>query len=127
MIEQYELNNLLEIDIETFRQYSSFEQVPEHLQRLWERKIKYQRQEQTPEDFYQRAGIWAEFGKIIWFSAGIFTSGKNVGLRVKSFIWRDEKALLEKFSRYQQLSRQALFYVHIMVKYLIFHTCVDVC
>ncbi len=98
MLEQYDLHNLLVIDIETVPQYSSFDQVPEHLQKLWDQKTQYQRKEETPEGFYERAGIWAEFGKIICISAGIFTGGKTAGLRVKSFASHNEKVLLEGFS-----------------------------
>jgi uncharacterized protein YprB with RNaseH-like and TPR domain len=58
------------------------------------------------EDFYERAGIWAEFGKIICISVGIFLNGKRAGLRVKSFAGHDEKELLEDFSK--MLSGQPL-------------------
>jgi DNA polymerase elongation subunit (family B) len=61
-------------------------------------KTQYQRKEETAKEFYGRAGIWAEFGKIICISVGIFTGGKNTGLRVKSFASHDEKELLEQFS-----------------------------
>jgi DNA polymerase elongation subunit (family B) len=98
MLEQYDLSNLMVLDIETVPQYSSFEEVPEHFQKLWELKTQYQRKEETAKEFYGRAGIWAEFGKIICISVGIFTGGKNTGLRVKSFASHDEKELLEQFS-----------------------------
>jgi DNA polymerase elongation subunit (family B) len=98
MLEQYDLHNLIVLDIETVPQYSSFDEVPEHFQKLWDLKTLHQRKEETAEAFYERAGIWAEFGKIICISVGIFTSGKKVGLRVKSFASHDEKELLEKFS-----------------------------
>ena len=98
MLEQYDLHNIMVIDIETVPQYSSHHQLPEHFQKLWEVKTQYQRKEETPENFYERAGIWAEFGKIICISAGIFTGGKKPGLRIKSFSSHDEKELLEKFS-----------------------------
>jgi 3'-5' exonuclease len=98
MLEQYDLHNLLVIDIETVPQYSSFDQVPEHFQKLWDLKTQYQRKEETPEGFYERAGIWAEFGKIVCISAGIFTGGKTTGLRVKSFASHNEKEILEGFS-----------------------------
>src|SRR5580693_3552577 len=93
MLEQYDLGNLMVLDIETVPQYSSFDDVPEQFQKLWELKTQYQRKEETAQEFYERAGIWAEFGKIICISVGIFTSGKNVGLRVKSFASHDEKEL----------------------------------
>jgi predicted PolB exonuclease-like 3'-5' exonuclease len=98
MLEQYDLHNLMVIDIETVPQYKSFNEVPEHFQNLWDLKTQHQRKEETAEDFYERAGIWAEFGKIICISVGIFTNGRNVGLRVKSFASHNEKELLEKFS-----------------------------
>ena len=98
MLEQYDLHNLMVLDIETVPQYSGFDQVPEHLQKLWDLKTQYQRKEETPEEFYERAGIWAEFGKIICISVGIFSNGRKVGLRVKSFASHDEKELLEKFA-----------------------------
>ena len=98
MLEQYDLHNLLVIDIETVPQYSTHDEVPEHLQKLWEQKTQYQRKDHTPEDYYERAGIWAEFGKIVCISAGIFTAGKDTGLRIKSFAGHDEKDLLTRFS-----------------------------
>src|SRR5580704_5706565 len=98
MLEQYDLGNLMVIDIETVPQYSSFDEMPEPFQKLWELKTQYQRKEETAADFYERAGIWAEFGKIICISVGIFTNGKKTGLRIKSFASDDEKDLLERFS-----------------------------
>ena len=98
MLEQYDLHNLMVLDIETVPQYSSHDQVPEHFQKLWDLKTQHQRKEETAENFYERAGIWAEFGKIICISVGIFTNGKTTGLRVKSFASDDEKELLENFS-----------------------------
>jgi DNA polymerase elongation subunit (family B) len=106
MLEQYDLSNLMVLDIETVPQYSSHDQVPEHMQELWAHKIRNNRGEITAEDFYERAGIWAEFGKIICISVGIFLNGKRAGLRVKSFAGHDEKELLEDFSK--MLSGQPL-------------------
>jgi hypothetical protein len=97
MLEQYDLHNLMVLDIETVPQYSHFDEVPGHFQKLWDLKTRYQRKDETPEQFYERAGIWAEFGKIICISVGIFTGGKSVGLRVKSFASHDEKDLLNNF------------------------------
>jgi len=98
MLEQYDLHNIMVIDIETVPQYSHHDQLPKPLQKLWENKTQYQRKDESAESFYDRAGIWAEFGKIICISAGIFTGGKKTGLRIKSFAGHDEKELLEKFA-----------------------------
>ncbi len=98
MLEQYDLSNIMVIDIETVPQYSTHEQLPEHMKKLWDLKTQYQRKDETPEDFYERAGIWAEFGKIICISVGIFTKSKGTtGLRVKSFASHDEAELLIQF------------------------------
>ena len=98
MLEQYDLGNLMVLDIETVPQYSSFDKVPEQFQKLWELKTQYQRKEETAREFYDRAGIWAEFGKIICISVGIFAGGKMTSVRVKSFSSHDEKEILEEFS-----------------------------
>jgi DNA polymerase elongation subunit (family B) len=97
MLEQLDLQNVLVLDIETVPQHPSFELVPPNLQKLWADKTQYQRKDETPEDFYERAGIWAEFGKVICISVGIFTKEQPIGLRIKSFCNHDEKALLTDF------------------------------
>lgn len=98
MLEQLDLQNTLVLDIETVPQYSNFEQVPPGLQKLWAAKTQYQRKDETPDEFYPRAGIWAEFGKIVCISVGIFTKELPVGLRLKSYADHDEKKLLSAFS-----------------------------
>jgi uncharacterized protein YprB with RNaseH-like and TPR domain len=86
------------IDIETVPQYSCHDEVPENLQKLWDLKTLYQRKEESAEAFYEKAGIWAEFGKIICISVGIFTRGRGTGLRVKSYASHDEAELLTQFA-----------------------------
>ena len=98
MLEQLDLLNIMVIDIETVPQYSKHDQLPDHMQRLWDAKTINQRKEETPENFYERAGIWAEFGKIVCISVGIFTKDILTGFRVKSFASHDERELLVKFA-----------------------------
>jgi hypothetical protein len=87
------------LDIETVPQYSAHDHLPDNLKKLWDLKTANQRKEETAENFYERAGIWAEFGKIICISVGIFTGGRDIGLRIKSFASHDEKELLEDFAK----------------------------
>ncbi|WP_347172960.1 3'-5' exonuclease [Polaribacter uvawellassae] len=96
---QINLENILFLDIETVPQEENWHAVSETTQLLFEQKTAYQRKEEfTPEDFYERAGIWAEFGKIICISVGYFTSNqKEKQLRIKSFFGDDEKVLLLEF------------------------------
>jgi uncharacterized protein YprB with RNaseH-like and TPR domain len=65
------------------------------------KKTAYQRKEEvTSEDFYERAGIWAEFGKIICISVAYFTNNKNErNLRVTSFSGDHEKQILLDFKQ----------------------------
>ena len=103
MLEQLNLQNILVLDIETVPQYATFEEVPVHFQKLWDQKTFYQRKKQeTPSEFYERAGIWAEFGKIICISVGIFKNDQT--FRVKSYYSHDESELLKEFN--QLLSNQ---------------------
>ncbi|MFN0293007.1 3'-5' exonuclease [Pedobacter helvus] len=99
MLKDIKLNNVFVIDIETIPQKESFDELPSHLQDLWEQKSRYQRkQEQTASDFYERAGIWAEFGKIICISIGIYhLERKHIHLRVRSFAHDDEIVVLKQF------------------------------
>jgi 3'-5' exonuclease len=99
MLEETDLSQVLVIDIETVPQYPSFNEVPGEYQQLWEYKTRYQRREgESPGEFYSRSGIWAEFGKIVCISAGIFSNTNNrTILRVKSFCLDDEVSLLNDF------------------------------
>lgn len=95
MIDKIPLHNLLFIDIETVPQAENYQQLDAETQALWEQKTQYQRKDEyTPEGFYERAGIWAEFGKIICISAGYFTvKGDIRHFRVTSFIGEERKLL----------------------------------
>ena len=107
------LNNILFLDIETVPEEPKFSSLSEIKQELFAKKTLYQRKEDfTPEEFYERAGIWAEFGKIVCISVGFFDSfTKERTFRIKSFYGKDEvkilkdfKALIEKhFGKPQQL------------------------
>jgi 3'-5' exonuclease len=101
MLEQIKLENILFLDIETVPQQNSFDGLKEEEKKLWERKAQYLKKEENESsgDIYNRAGIYAEFGKIICISAGCFirTNGKR-SFRLKSFFGDDEKNLLQEFA-----------------------------
>lgn len=98
MISKLSLDNILFLDIETVPQYESFEQLVEIDQQLYADKTKYQRKDEfTPAEFYDRAGIWAEFGKIVCISVGYFVNRDSQQFRTRSFTG-EEKHLLEEFS-----------------------------
>lgn len=94
-----QLQNILFLDIETVPQFASFEELDPVSQRLFEKKTAYQRKDgASAVDFYERAGIWAEFGKIVCISVAFLQcpEGKP-GFVSKSFFGHDEKLLLQQF------------------------------
>src|SRR5690554_7630346 len=103
MIKLLSLEHILFLDIETVPQFRTFDELDDTTKTLWELKSQYQRKEEfSAEEFYERAGIWAEFGKIVCISVGFFVLKGDVrNFRVTSFhgdeikILKDFKTLLE--------------------------------
>ncbi len=100
MLDQLKLDHILFIDIETVPQYSCYDKMNERWKSLWDRKANIlARNQETPDELYNRAGIYAEFGKIICISAGFLSkSGNQWTFRIKSFYGHDEKKVLTEFS-----------------------------
>lgn len=96
------LQNILFLDIETVPQFSEYESLPEEWKKLWDTKsttlLKYH-EGQTNETLYPRAGIYAEFGKIVCISCGVIQgSSDERKIILKSFSGDDEKMLLNDFT-----------------------------
>lgn len=100
MLYKLNLDHILFLDIETVPQSRLFTDLDETSQVLWEQKTQYQRKEEiSAEDFYERAGIWAEFGKIVCISVGYFTfKGDSRSFRVTSF-HGEEIQILKQFKQ----------------------------
>jgi len=100
MLDAIQLENLIFLDIETVPQSPGFDDLQETTQKLWEKKSSFFRNsEQTPAEVYQRAGIYAEFGKIICISVGLIHSEQGIRkIRLKSFSGKDEKQILIDFT-----------------------------
>jgi uncharacterized protein YprB with RNaseH-like and TPR domain len=93
------LADILFLDIETVPEFEHWQDLPKASQELFAKKTAYQRKEEIePHEFYERAGIWAEFGKIICISVAYFTPKKETKtLRVTSFSGDDEAKILLDF------------------------------
>lgn len=92
-------DDIIFLDIETVPQREDYSNLDPAMQMLWDKKSKFFRNDdQSGADVYQRAGIYAEFGKIICISAGIIKDKNPFSLRLKSFFGDDEKSLLSGFS-----------------------------
>ncbi len=95
------LFDLFLIDIETVPYYENYLSLPETWKTLWLDKITKTMPETIPpeESYLQRAGILAEFGKIVCISTGYFYNDENnrLSLKVKSICSEDEPTLLKAF------------------------------
>lgn len=101
MLNNINPENILFLDIETVPQCCHYNELEERTKELWDKKASSFRRDitdETPADLYERAGIYAEFGKIICISVGyIRKEDQEQVLRVKSFYGDDEKKLLSDF------------------------------
>lgn len=98
MLNNLNLDNVLFIDIETVSGVADFSQLDDKFKKLWEKKAEQLRRNDpdlTADQLYERAGIYAEFGKIVCISCG-FQSGSS--FRLKSYYGDDEKILMEEFA-----------------------------
>ncbi|MEX2379869.1 MAG: 3'-5' exonuclease [Vicingaceae bacterium] len=100
MLEHIKLNKIVFLDIETVSQKDQFEKLDNKWKTLWEHKAKFLlKEDETAEDAYARAAIYAEFGKVVCISVGVLreVDGKRQ-FRIKSFAGDDEKEILNDFA-----------------------------
>lgn len=100
MIESKKTTEILFLDIETVPQWETYEEMPERFQKLWDTKAQnLSKDDKTSIELYRRAGIYAEFGKIVCICAGfiIFENGETK-MRLKSISGNDETEILKEFS-----------------------------
>ena len=109
------IEKILFLDIETVPQVYEFKDVDEKTAELYLHKNKYiqERDGLSNEEVYGKAGVFAEFGKIVCISCGIVQDkmgGKEI--RLKSFYGDDEKQLLLDFA--EMLNRHYNTPAHIL-------------
>ncbi|MDO6438891.1 3'-5' exonuclease [Cyclobacterium sp. 1_MG-2023] len=105
------LNEILFLDIETISGVENLEDLPERWQEEWKKKaLQLQKTDErdAAELYFEKAGIYAEFGKIICIGVGYFTYKREEDqliYRTKSYAGITEhetllefRALLEKKS-----------------------------
>ncbi len=101
MLKDIKKNNILFLDIETVPANKSFSELSDKMKELWAKKMEYtiQKEDLSAEELYGRAGILAEFGKIVCISVGFFyNKASKTKFRIKSFAGDDEKVLIKDFN-----------------------------
>jgi len=102
MIAKMPLENFLVIDIETVSSSKQFESLNYDWKKLWEEKVQRALPQDTSagEYYEQRAGVMAEFAKVVCISLGYFKREAGAWqFRVKSIFGHDEKDLLTRFKQ----------------------------
>lgn len=94
MLENINISKVLFLDVETVPLVYKYTDLDENVRKLWDTKFRYQ-QTETQETQYQKAGVYAEFAKVVCISVGFFN---EKSFRIKSFFGNDEKQLLQEFS-----------------------------
>ena len=106
MMRPREINQILFLDIETVSEKPDYDSLSEDFKELWKikcRSILKQYEEPVEEEaarqlYPEKAGIFAEFGKIICISVGIlYKKEEQLNVRLKSFADEDEKVLIQSF------------------------------
>lgn len=98
-IDSIDITKILFLDIETVPQYEQESNLSDSERTLWIKKSeRLYKEGETPDELYQKAGIFAEFGKIVCISVGFLRPiDGDVELRVRSFAGDDERQLLVDF------------------------------
>ena len=96
------IGNILFLDIETVSQYATYGELSDVWKDLWSKKaeglLRNSKELLTADLIYDKAAIYAEFGKIICISCGIIQGeGENRSMTIKSFFGDDERTLLKEF------------------------------
>lgn len=104
-----ELRDILFIDIETVASTDDFAALDERLKIQWARRANFFRRDSHMTDeelFHERAGIHAEFGKIVCIAVGRYVEQESGELALKTKVYLDHnevellltfKQMIEKF------------------------------
>lgn len=114
MLHHIPLNKVLLLDIETVPAVPEFDRLNDDWKALWTKKTQYMISDtQSAADLYGRAGIYAEFGKVICISVAKFTDAEGSSLKLRSFYGHDETEVLQQFaSLLYPLSNQVFLCAH---------------
>ncbi len=101
MLKNLDYSKILFLDIETVPLMYNFNELDDRSKFLWDKKTKYiqEKEEENAEGVYPKAGIYAEFGKVICISVGfILQKNEEEQIRIKSFSSDTEVEILQDFA-----------------------------
>lgn len=93
-----DLEKILFLDIETVPLVYHYSDLGETARELWNKKWQYNK-DVSPEQQYSKAGIYAEFAKVVVIGLGFYNQGK---FRVKTIASANEKEVLVQFAELLQ-------------------------
>jgi uncharacterized protein YprB with RNaseH-like and TPR domain len=94
-----DIEKILFLDIETVSNVYEYKDLDQATKELWDKKWQYSK-EVTAEQQYSKAGIYAEFAKVICIGLGYFVKGK---FYVTTFAGDNEQIILKQL--YELLNR----------------------
>ena len=105
------LKNILFLDIETASCVADYQELDDQLRLLWDKKaaiLGAMDPKAVSDLFFEKAAIYAEFGKVIAIGLGLVTFDENdeSTLRIKGLSDHDEKALLQKLRELLEMQFQ---------------------
>lgn len=132
-MERVHFHKTLIIDIETVPLSYDWNMLPETLQDHWLHKMDFMHlpddQKAKPEAVYkERAGIYAEFGKIVCIGMGYITETSEASsIRLKAIAHDDERVLLQEFcstiAHFTETNRDMVFCGHNIKEFDIPYIC----
>ncbi len=103
-----DIEKILFLDIETVPLVFKYNDLDKNSRELWNKKWQYNR-DISPETQYEKAGIYAEFAKVVCIGLGYHNKGK---FRVATLASDNEADILDKFS--DLLSQFFNTYAHLL-------------
>ena len=100
MLKNINYSKILFFDIETVPIKYDFNDLDERGQELWSKKTRFvqERESLNAEEVYEKAGIYAEFGKVVCISLGfVLQKDGETQIRLKSIANENEQDLLQEF------------------------------
>ena len=97
---QQDLSHILFLDIETVPITYRYDSLDPEIRELWDEKMFYQHQQSgaSYEELYSKAGVLAEFAKVVCICSGFIHMEYGVPhFRMKTFAGHDEATLLYDF------------------------------